>query len=85
MKEKGTVFSDHTHIIKVDGKTVYAEKEGQKIEFNNIDKIVVSTGMKTYVPFKNIGNIPVHIIGDAKIVGKAQDAIYDAYKLAVSL
>ncbi len=27
MKEKGTVFSDHTHIKKVAGKTIYAEKD----------------------------------------------------------
>ncbi len=85
MKEKGTVFSDHTNILEVKGKTVFAEKAGKKIEFTDIDKIVVSTGMKSYVPFKNIGNIPVHIIGDAKNVGKAQEAIYDAYKLAVNL
>ncbi|MBN2572546.1 MAG: FAD-dependent oxidoreductase [Ignavibacteriales bacterium] len=84
MKEKGTVFSDYTHIKKVDGKTVYAEKEGKVIQFNDIDIIVISTGMKSYKPLatelKN--SIPIHIIGDAKKVGNAQDAIKDAYETA---
>ncbi len=30
MKEKGTVFSDHTHIKKIAGKKVYAERDGGK-------------------------------------------------------
>ena len=29
MKEKGTVFSDHTYIKKIEGKTVYAERNGK--------------------------------------------------------
>ncbi|MCD6556932.1 MAG: FAD-dependent oxidoreductase, partial [Bacteroidales bacterium] len=48
MKEKGTVFSDHTYIKKVAGKTVYAEKDGKDIQFNDIDMIVLSTGMKSF-------------------------------------
>ena len=84
MKEKGTVFSDHTHIKKIDGRTVYAEKDGENIQFNDIDIIIVSTGMKSYNPLVNELNneIPVHIIGDAKEVGNAQDAIKDAYETA---
>ncbi|MEA1875058.1 MAG: NAD(P)/FAD-dependent oxidoreductase [Bacteroidota bacterium] len=84
MKEKGTVFSDHTHIKKVDGKTVYAEKDGEEIQFNDIDIIVVSTGMKSYNPLENELNnkIPIHIIGDSKKIGNAQDAIKDAYDTA---
>ncbi len=84
MKEKGTVFSEHTHIKRVDGKTVYAEKEGKEIQFNDIDIIVVSTGMKSYNPLENElkNKMPVHIIGDSKKVGNAQDAIHDAYETA---
>lgn len=48
MREKETIFSDHTHIKKIKGRTVYAEKKGEEIRFENIDIIVVST--------KNIGN-----------------------------
>ena len=41
--------------------------------------------MKSYVPFKNTGSTPVYFVGDAQKPGKAQDAIHDAYELALSL
>jgi len=87
MKEKGTVFSDHTYIKKVDGKTVYAERNGEDIQFNDIDIIVVSTGMKSYNPLEEElkGEVPVYVIGDAKEVGNAQDAIRDSYEIAKKL
>jgi len=43
MKEKGTIFSDHTHIKRIDGRTIYAEKNGENIRFDDVDVIVVST------------------------------------------
>jgi len=81
MKEKGTIFSDHTHIKKIEGKTVFAERNGENIQFGDIDIIVVSTGMKSYKPLeKDLKNkIPIYVIGDEKEVGNAQDAIRDAY------
>ena len=85
MKEMGTVFSDNTHIQKVDGKTVYAERNGEKIEFNDIDLIVVSTGMKSYIPFQPKTNADVYYIGDAHKVSKAEEAIHDAYELALKI
>lgn len=87
MKEKGTQFSDHTFIEKIDGRTVYAKKNGNAIQFNDIDLIVVSTGMKSFNPLKNeLENVvPMHIIGDAKKIGNAQDAIRDGYETAIKL
>ena len=87
MKEKGTVFSDHTHIKKIAGKKVYAERDGEKIQFDDIDMIVVSTGMKSFNPLEKEleKNISVHVIGDAKKTGNAQDAIKDAYEKAKKL
>jgi len=84
IKESGAVFSDHTYIKKVDGKTVYAERNGEEIKFEDIDIFVVSTGMESYNPLEDKlqGKVPVHVIGDAKEVGKAQDAIESGYKLA---
>jgi thioredoxin reductase len=84
MKEKGTVFSEHTHITRVDGRTVYAEKDGKEVQFNDIDIIVVSTGMRSYNPLENElkNKTPIHVIGDSKKVGNAQDAIKDAYETA---
>ena len=87
MKERDTVFSDHTYIKKIDGKTVYAERNGEDIQFNNIDIIVVSTGMKSFNPLEEElkREIPVYVIGDAQRVGNAQDAIRDGYEVARKL
>ena len=85
MRDSGTVFSDHTNIKKVEGKTVFAEKNGEDIRFDDIDTIVVSTGMTSYIPFKPEFKIPVYYTGDAREAGNAQSAIYNAYKLALTL
>jgi len=84
MKEKKTVFSDHTHIKKIEGRTVYAERNGEHITFYDIDVIVVSTSMNSYNPLENElkGKMPVYVIGDAKKVGNVQDAISDGYETA---
>jgi ASC-1-like (ASCH) protein len=87
LKENGTDFSDHTHIKKVEGKTVYAEKDGKEIKFNDIDLIVVSVGMRSYKPLeeKLKDKVPIYVIGDAKKVGNAQNAISDAYETTKGL
>lgn len=84
MTEKETVFSDHTHIKKIEGRTVYAERNGEHNTFDDIDIIVVSTSMKSYNPLENElkEKIPVYVIGDAKKVGNVQDAIRDGYETA---
>ena len=81
LKKEGTFFSDHTIIKKIDGRTVYAEKNGENIQFKDIDIIVVSTGMKSYNPLENDlkNKLPVYVVGDAREVGDAQDAIRDGY------
>ncbi len=87
MKEKGTVFSDHTYIKKIEGKTVYAERNEEDIQFADIDIIVVSTGMKSYNPLEEElrGKMQVYVVGDAKEIGNAQDAIRDGYEIAKKL
>lgn len=84
MKKNNTHFSDHTHIKKIDRKTVFAEKNGEPITYEDIDLIVVSTGMRSYDPLqeKLTGKIPYFTIGDAKEIGNAQDAINSAYETA---
>jgi len=85
LKEKNTEIITGHKVIEINKKTILIEgKEGQK-EIKNIDKIVVAIGMKSYVPFKNVGNIPVYITGDAQKVSKAQDAIHNAYELALNI
>jgi len=87
MKEKGTIFSDYTHIKKIEGRTVYAERNGKNIRFDDIDIIVVSTSMTSYNPLEKElkKKMPVYVIGDAKKVGNAQDAIRDGYETAKAL
>jgi 2,4-dienoyl-CoA reductase-like NADH-dependent reductase (Old Yellow Enzyme family)/thioredoxin reductase len=87
MKEKGTVFSDHTHIKRIEGRTVYAERNGSNIRFEDIDVIVVSTSMTSYNPLEKELKVtmPVYVVGDAKKVGNAQDAIRDGYETAKAL
>jgi hypothetical protein len=41
--------------------------------------------MKSYVPFEPNTGVRVHYVGDAKQVGKAENAIHDAYKLALEI
>ncbi len=87
MKEQGTLFSDHTHIKHIDGRTVHAERNGKAVLFENIDMIVVSAGMKSLntLEGKLRGKVPVYTIGDAKQIGNAQDAIRSAYEAAAVL
>jgi len=87
MKDNHVVFSDHTNIKKIEGDTIYAERNGEGIEFNKIDIIVVSTGMRSYNSLEEElkDKIPVYIIGDAVKPGNAQEAISSAYELARTL
>ena len=87
MKEKGTIFSDHTFIKKIKGNTVFAEKNGEKIQFENIDVVVVSAGMKSYNVLEKelTGKLPVYVIGDARDPGNAQDSIHGAYECVKTL
>ncbi|NQU27502.1 MAG: FAD-dependent oxidoreductase [Candidatus Marinimicrobia bacterium] len=76
----------NTKVETVDGCDVYLRGEKEFV-LNNIDHIVVATGMQSYRPlFKKLGNkIPVYLIGDAKKVSKAQEAIRDGYTIAREL
>ena len=87
MKEKGTIFSDHTLIEKIEGTTVFATRDGEKIQFENIDVVVVSAGMESYNPLEKelTGKLPVYVIGDARDPGNAQDSIHGAYECAKTL
>ncbi len=84
MTENGVIFSDYTHIKKIEGKSILAKRNGESIKFDGIDTIVVSTGMRSYNPLEEElkNKIPVYIIGDARCIGNAQDAIRDGYQTA---
>ncbi len=69
----------------IDNKVII--KGETNIEIDDIDHIILSTGMKSYNPLeKELKNkIPVYVVGDAKKIGNAQDAIKDAYDTAKNL
>ncbi len=86
LKEKGTEILVNHKVVEIEGSKIIIENnDGQKTEINGIDKIIVATGMKSYIPFKPDKKIPVHIVGDAKQVSKAEEAIHDAYELALKI
>jgi len=78
------IFLNHK-VVEVKGSKVLLEGKDENKVIDGIDKIVITTGMKSYVPFESAGKSSFYFIGDAKEIGKAQDAIHNAYKLAVTI
>jgi 2,4-dienoyl-CoA reductase (NADPH2) len=78
------IFINHK-VVEINGKKVLLEGEDENIAIDYIDKIVIATGMKSYIPFERTGKTPFYLIGDAKEIGKARDAIHSAYKLAATI
>ena len=76
----------NTKVSAVDGDKVYLIGERQVL-LENVDHIVVATGMKSHRPLADAlkDKIEVHVIGDAKKVAKAQEAIRDGYMIAQNL
>ena len=64
---------------------VLLKHEDKEISLNGIQKIIITTGMKSFVPLVDELSIPVYTIGDAKKIGKAQEAIHEAYELSLNL
>jgi len=87
LKESGAVIYTGTKVTKVEGSKVYLEGAEGEFTLDGIDHIVVSTGMRSYNPLEEPlkGRVPVHTVGDTRQVGKAQDAIRDAFELSVKL
>ncbi len=85
LKAKNTEILLNHKVVEIDGSKVIVEGEEGAKTISGVDKIVVATGMKSFVPFEKVGTVPVYFVGDAQKVGKAQDAIRDAYELALSL
>ncbi len=83
MTENGTRFSDRTHIQRIEERTVYALREEEQVVFEDVDLIVVATGMKSRNELMEQidGAVPFYMIGDARHVGNAEDAIADAYRI----
>ncbi|MBN2812991.1 MAG: FAD-dependent oxidoreductase [Bacteroidales bacterium] len=74
---KVTEINDHNVTIE--------SNQGTKTTITGIHKIIIAAGMRSYVPFNLDNQLPVYYIGDAKTVGKAENAIYEACSIALSL
>jgi 2,4-dienoyl-CoA reductase-like NADH-dependent reductase (Old Yellow Enzyme family)/thioredoxin reductase len=72
-------------VTGIDGDKVYISGKDFEKVLDNIDIIVLATGMKSYNPFDDSLTVEHYIIGDAMDVGKIQDAIRNGFDLAVSL
>ncbi len=86
LKTKGAQIFIKNTVTEIDGdRVVIKSDEGEKT-IEGVDKIVVATGMRPYVPFVKDDELPeIFTVGDAAKVGKAQEAIHDAYELASRL
>ncbi len=85
LKEKKAVLLVNHRVVEIDGEKVIVQGNEDEKVFEKVDRIVVATGMKPYIPFTVDKEIPVYTIGDAYKVGKAQDAIRQAYEVALEL
>ncbi len=85
LKENEVAIYLKHQVVKIDDDKVLLKHEEGELMFEGIQKIIITTGMKSYVPFKNELTAPLYTIGDAKQVRKAQDAIHEAYELAINL
>ncbi len=83
--KEATVYTGYKVTKVVDDKVTITGEIAITLE--GIDHIVVATGMKSYNPLEDVlkDKMFVAVIGDAKKVGKAQDAIRDAYETAKEL
>ncbi len=86
LKMKNVPIYTGCQVTKIDGGKVFLSGEKEMV-LQGVDKIVVATGMKSFAPLYDHlkTKVPVFLIGDAKKVGKAQDAIRDAFVTAMNL
>ncbi len=86
LKQHEVQFFLETRVQKIEGKQAYLEGKHTEI-LNGIDKVVIATGMQSetrlYEELKD--KISCTLLGDAKRVGKAQDAIRNAYEFGQQL
>jgi len=86
LKQHQVQFFLETRVQKIEGKQAYLEGKHTEI-LNGIDKVVIATGMQSetrlYEELKD--KISCTLLGDAKQVGKAQDAIRNAYEFGQQL
>jgi pyruvate/2-oxoglutarate dehydrogenase complex dihydrolipoamide dehydrogenase (E3) component len=86
LKSQNVPIHTGCRVTKINDGYVYLSGK-EELVLEGVDKIIVATGMKSYAPlYHQLKNkLPVFLIGDAREVGKAQDAIRSAYITAREL
>lgn len=87
LNQRGVSMHVNTKVLEIENRQVICEKEGEKVIFDDIDLIVMATGMKSVDDLKEklAGKIPLHVVGDAEKPGKALNAISTAYFTTASI
>lgn len=86
-KQEDIEIFANTKVQKIEGGTVYADRDEKEIEFKGYDNIVLAMGSKENQPFKVPESLAkeVYIIGDAKKARSAVEAIYEAARVAMKI
>ena len=86
-KEEGVEVYTNTTVKEIDGTTVIVEKDGEELKLEGFDNIVFAVGSKSVQPFENVESLAkeVYVIGDAKQVRTALEAIYEGARVGMSI
>jgi 2,4-dienoyl-CoA reductase-like NADH-dependent reductase (Old Yellow Enzyme family)/thioredoxin reductase len=85
LQEKSAEILIQHKVVEIDNDKVSILNPEHEIIDRWIDEIIVAIGMESYLPFSIDGLQNIHIIGDASMVGKAQEAIQNAYNISQTI
>lgn len=85
-KEKVEIHTK-TKVTRIEGNKVYAEQDGKEIVFEGYDDIIFAVGSKLNPQFENVESLAdeVYVIGDAKEPRSALQAIYEGFRVGMSI
>ncbi|SHI65995.1 NAD(P)/FAD-dependent oxidoreductase [Parasporobacterium paucivorans] len=86
-KNEGVEVYKNTTVLKIEGKTVFAEQDGKQIALEGFDNIIFAVGSKPEAQFDNVEKLAkeVYVIGDAKQARSALEAIYEGARVGMSI
>ena len=88
LNESGVQFMTSTKVTEILADGVIGEKDGVKLELKGFDSVVLALGAKAYNPLEDKIKDKVkeiYLIGDALKIGKANKAIEEALRAAISV
>lgn len=89
LRERMKMVGIRTHlqskVVDIQGRSLWVASKGEKMTFGSFDLIVWAVGREPNIElFEELRHLdtykgPVHVVGDAKEVGRIHDAIHHAY------